>query len=211
MSKYLLGLFINIFKKHVSLFAMIDIKSKVSKNAKVNRGVKVFDSTIDSYTYVGPKTEIVCAAIGKFCSIARNCSIGLASHSIKNISTSPIFTEKHNGTGYSWSSVNSTQEIKRVNVGNDVWIGINVIVMAGVKIGNGAIIGAGTLVTKDIPDYAIAVGIPAKVIKYRFESSVIEKLLDLKWWDLPESKLKKNIDLFQKSNFVTTDIDILNP
>ena len=186
--KYLLGLIKNLLNGRVSFFALVDTKSKISKNAKLNWGVKFYDSNIDSYSYVGPRSEIICTDIGKFCSIADNCSIGLPAHSIKNISTSPIFTTQKNGTGSSWISSSTFQEYDRVIIGNDVWIGTKVIIMGGVRIGDGAIIGAGSIVTKDIPDYAIAVGAPAKVIKYRFDRPIIEKLIEMEWWNM----LKKN-------------------
>jgi acetyltransferase-like isoleucine patch superfamily enzyme len=206
MLKYLLGLFYNLFNKGISLFALIDYKSKVNRKAKVNRGVKIYDSFIDSYSYVGGGSDIVCTEIGKFCSIAHNCSIGLGNHSIKNISTSPLFTEIKNGTGSSWTKKNSTKKFHRVSIGNDVWIGTKVIIMGGVHIGDGAIIGAGSIVTKDIPAYAVAAGVPAKVIRYRFEETIIEKLLTMKWWNMPEEKLKKNIELFQTENFNLSDL-----
>jgi serine acetyltransferase len=78
--------------------------------------------------------------------------------------------------------------------------------MGGVHIGDGAIIGAGSIVTKDIPAYAVAAGVPAKVIRYRFEETIIEKLLTMKWWNMPEEKLKKNIELFQTENFNLSDL-----
>lgn len=207
MLKYFLGLIKYFFRKGISVFALIDYRSAISDRAKVNHGTKIYDSKINSYSYVGPKTQLINVNIGKFCSIANQCSIGLATHSINNISTSPIFTSKNNGTGYSWTSYNKFQEGHQVNIGNDVWIGTKVIVMGGVNIGNGAIIGAGSIVTKDIPDYAIAVGIPAKVVKYRFNESIIKKLINLKWWDLPVEQLKSNINLFQIENFSQDDLD----
>jgi len=206
MYKYLLGLFMNLFNKGVSLFALIDNKSYVNRKAKINRQVKIFDSKIDSYSYVGSHSEILCTDIGKFCSIATNCSIGLATHSIKNISTSPIFTAKNNGTGCTWAKIDVFQESHRVTIGHDVWIGKNVIIMGGLNIGDGAIIGAGSIVTKDVPPFAIAVGLPAKIIKYRFDESIIEKLTELKWWNMSEDILKDNIDLFQIENFTLEDL-----
>ena len=81
--------------------------------------------------------------------------------------------------------------------------------MGGVTIGDGAIIGAGSIVTKDVPDYAIAVGIPAKVIKYRFDKPIIEKLLEIRWWDVSEEKLKEKIALFQNESILLDDLSEL--
>jgi len=209
MLKYILGFVRNLFNKGTSFFTLIDNKSQVSKKANVFRGVRVYNSVIDSYSFIGSGSILVCAEIGKFCSIADNCSIGLSSHSLKNISTSPIFTSKKNSTGSSWTSKNSFEENHKVIIGNDVWIGTKVIIMGGIKLGNGVVIGAGSIVTKNIPDYAIAVGIPAKVIKYRFEQSIIMKLLEIKWWEMSENELKKNIKLFQIENVRFEDLEFL--
>lgn len=87
--------------------------------------------------------------------------------------------------------------LKPIEIGNDVWIGANVTILRGVHIGDGAVIGANTLVNKDIPPYAIVVGCPARVIKYRFEETVIQKLLNLKWWNWTDEKIQRNLALFQ--------------
>lgn len=208
MLKYIIGLFKNIFNTGVSLFALVDNKSIINHKAKINRQVKVYQSNVGPYSYVGSKTELICTDIGKFCSIAHRCTIGLGSHSMNKMSTSPIFTAIKNATGHSWASINNFQEFHNVLIGNDVWIGIEVIIMGGVRIGNGAIIGAGSIVTKDIPDYAIAVGVPAKVIKYRFEKPLIDRLMEIQWWNLPEEKLKKNLKLFQKDNLHLDDLKV---
>lgn len=89
---------------------------------------------------------------------------------------------------------------KPVTIGNDVWIGDNVIILGGVTIGNGAIIGAGAIVTKDIPDYSIVVGIPAHIIRYRYNIDIINMLNNIKWWNLSPSFLKRNIFFFQQQN-----------
>jgi len=75
-------------------------------------------------------------------------------------------------------------------LGNDVWIGANTLIMGGIKVGDGAIIGAGAVVTKDIPAYAIAVGCPAKVIRYRFDEPTIGRLLALQWWNKPDQEIR---------------------
>ena len=85
-------------------------------------------------------------------------------------------------------------------IGNDVWIGQNVTIMPGVKVGDGCIIGTNAVVAKDIPPYSIAVGNPARVIKRRFEENTIERLLKLKWWDMPIETIEENYELLQDRN-----------
>ena len=175
--------------------------------ANVNANVKVFRSSIGAYSYVGGKSRVINANIGKFCSIAGESSIGMGTHTLNKLSTCPIFTEKYNGTGHSWCDKSSDNPYKVVTIGNDVWVGKRVMVMGGVSIGDGAVIAAGAVVTKDVPPYAVVGGVPARVIKYRFSQDIIEKLLDLKWWNLPEEVLKDNINYFQTDNITTDLID----
>ena len=85
---------------------------------------------------------------------------------------------------------------QKVIIKNDVWIGANSVIMPNITIGNGAIIGAGAVVTKDVPDYAIVAGVPAKIIKYRFSQDIIDRLLILQWWNMDPKVIKKHIDLW---------------
>ncbi|WP_198526397.1 CatB-related O-acetyltransferase [Halarcobacter anaerophilus] len=91
---------------------------------------------------------------------------------------------------------------KKVEIGNDVWLGHNVVVMGNVTIGDGAVIGSSAVVTKDIPPFAIAVGNPARVIKYRFDEKTIEALKNIAWWDWDYEQIKLAIDDFKDIKFL---------
>lgn len=204
MLKYLIGLIKNLFNPAVSCLAQIDNCSVVDKRAKVNCSAKIFHSSMGRYSYIGKRSSLVYAEVGSFCSIAADVCVGMGTHDLNKLSTSPLFTEKHNGTGSSWVNQEPTP-YKQVIVGNDVWIGERAMVMGGLHIGDGAVIAAGAVVTKDVPPYAVVGGVPAKVIKYRFSPDIIEELEHLKWWMLSEDVLKKHIEEFQ-TNEITVDV-----
>lgn len=132
--------------------------------------------------------------IGKFCSIACGAKFifNAANHTLKSLSTYPfpIFDEEWDSTMKVTEAWDNKGDIV---IGNDVWIGYEAVIMSGVHIGDGAIIGTRALVTKDVPPYAIVGGVPAKVIRKRFEDSVIEDLLKIKWWDWSTEKISKKL------------------
>ncbi len=149
------------------------------------------ESTFGDYSYLAGNVHVVWTDIGKFCSIAAYTRINPGNHPTWRVT-------QHHSTyrriQYGFDIVDDVEFFEwrkkhRCVLGHDVWIGHGVTVMAGVKIGTGAVIGAGAVVTKDIPPYAIAVGVPARVIKYRFPSDVIETLLAVAWWDWDRATL----------------------
>lgn len=209
---FIKGFFKNLFNPRISNLALVSANVQVDKTAYINRFVKAKHSSIGAHTYVAASTDIDNACIGNFCSIADHCRIGMAGHTINCLSTSPIFTIAVNGCHEQWVEKDLFEEAthQKVYIGNDVWIGSHVLIRGGVKVGNGAVIGTGAVVVKDVPPYAIVGGVPVKVIRYRFSDEVIAKLQELKWWDMPDEKLKENIEMFQKENISVEEISKFN-
>lgn len=171
------------------------INCKLGKNIAINRRCYINDSFIGNYSYLGINTTVNYAKIGKFCSIARNVDIGGFNHDYKKISTLPEFRFKQLLNGGS-KLIIKEQHDNLCQIGNDVWIAAGANILHNVVIGDGAIVGAGAVVTKDVEPYSIVAGVPAKIIKYRFEKKYIDELLKIKWWDWPVSIIENNIDLF---------------
>lgn len=155
----------------------------------------------------------IAAKIGRFCSINGTARIW-NNHSIDMVTTHPILDHrrffskdekemrKHFMKKYGKHRENASYENSEirdnrpVEIGSDVWIGANVIILPGVKVGDGAVLAAGAVVTKNVEPYAIVGGVPAKVIRYRFDKEIIDAFLQIKWWEWEICKIEKNIELF---------------
>ena len=179
------------------------IDSKVSDTAKLYDNHILRNVEIGNYTYVSNNSVINNTSIGKFCSIGPNFIAGWGIHPLHSISTSPMFYSTMKQNGYSLTDKNTFSEMRNIVIGNDVFIGMNVTILDGVTVGDGAVIGAGAVVSKDIPPYAIAVGVPIKIIKYRFSDEVINKLLNMKWWDWDDKDLNHIVAHFYNVNEFT--------
>lgn len=164
---------------------------KIDRTARVNAGCSVYNSTMGRYSYMGYDCEVINAEIGSFCSLASGIRIGEAEHPTTWVSTSPVFQNVNNSSVRKRFAKIDLPKSKRTVIGHDVWIGINAIIKAGVKIGTGAVVASGAVVTKDVEPYAIVGGCPARIIRYRFDDKTIEKLLNSKWWEKDDSVLKK--------------------
>lgn len=200
----------NIAHPAISIFALVDLKSKVHPSARVNRLTRFYNSSIDKHSYIGSGSIIEDCDIGSFCSISWDCQIGLRSHSTSHISTSPIFLEASNGTRAKWIQENiALPQTKRTTIGSDVWIGSKATILAGISIGHGAVIGTGSIVTKDIPPYSIAAGNPARIIRKRFEDDLCAELIEMNWWKLEDAELKKLLNIFQTANPSLETIELL--
>ncbi len=141
--------------------------------------------------------------IGDYCSFAENISFIFRNHKTNLVTTYPFdelnyfYTDKQVE-----ESVHEMKNNGKITVGNDVWFGANSTILSGVSIGDGAVIAAGAVVTKDVPDYAIVGGVPAKVIRYRFDQEKIRKLKEIAWWNFNEEKVVENLN-----KIVTSDIE----
>lgn len=155
----------------------IDLSGKVDfgKCVRIPATSQMWGGYLGDYSYLGEYCSVPNAYIGKYCSIGMRCSIGGWQHDYTKKSTSPRIYREILNKGY-------IDQKLQVIIGNDVWIGDNAVILKG-TIGDGAVIGAGAVVTKDVPPYAIVAGNPAKIIKYRFSQERIEELLMEKWWE----------------------------
>ena len=195
---------------HGSKSVKLDIRCNPSLHSSFDGYNKIgahtaFEGKIGFGSYLGENCSIN-ASIGKYCSISHNVVTLIGSHPTHGyVSTSPCFysTNKQNGLKYVNSEKYSENNYADVDnkygviIGNDVWIGYGATLLGGVKIGDGAIIGARAFINKDVPPYAIVAGIPGEVIGFRFSSDIINYLLKLKWWDKPEKWIRDNADSFE--------------
>lgn len=156
---------------------------KIARDCDIRKGVEILE-----HSYINRGSNVMSGKIGKYCSIGYNVDIGMFEHPLTMVSTSK---EIYEGTD-DWNELPSPPVI-----GNDVWIGSKATILQGVTVGNGAIIAAGAVVTKDVPSYAIVGGVPAKVIKYRFDEDTRKKLEDTKWWEKDEEWINVHKELFK--------------
>lgn len=197
----------SILNGNTSVFGNTSIEnSSLGRFTKIGANCIFANSEIEDFSYINDWAVINNLKIGKFCSIGPHLKVGYGKHPINFISTSPLFYSSQPWFGITLTNKDKYEEHKVTTIENDVWIGANVFLVDGIKIGHGAIIGAGAVVTKDVPDYAIVGGVPAKIIKYRFKNELIKNLLKLKWWDRDFEWLKINIHLFQRDMSNSSEI-----
>lgn len=195
----------NIIEDKVKISDTAIIKNSTLKYfSRLKEYVELRDSILGDYSYISQYSIVNKTNIGKFCSISSGCFVGLWEHD-RAVSTHSFYLYEHSGEfvkGYK----NYKKDNMETNIGNDVWIGANAVVLKGVSLSDGCIVGGGAVVTKDVPSYAIAVGNPAKIIKYRYSKEDIDWLLDIKWWDFSRDTLKylichgafEDFDIFKK-------------
>lgn len=130
-------------------------------------------SKVGSYAYIGCRTNITKSNIGRYCSIANNVSIGQGEHRLDSISTSAFFYKNP------WALLTEGDCV----IESDVWIGVDAVILRGIKIGVGAVVAANAVVTKDVPAFAVVGGVPARLIRYRFSEEKQQRILASRWWE----------------------------
>ena len=191
---------------------VFDADTVIDKNVRFEGGnsiqekARVLNSELGYGTYIGANSFICNTVIGRYCCIGGNVKTIVGNHPVRQfVSVHPAFYSLRKQSGFTYvteekfSDFHYIDEEKRISVmiGNDVWIGENASVLEHVVIGDGAVVAAGAVVTKDVPNYAIVGGVPAKILGYRFDEKTIEFLERVKWWEKPQSWIKEHAELFE--------------
>lgn len=151
------------------------------KGAYVASHVALRKTTIGNYSHIGPYCSFNCLRMGNYCSVATGVHVGGEEHAFFDYSTSDLLSNQNDAETMTF-------------IGNDVWIGAQCYIRMGVKIGDGAVVGANSFVNKDVPPYAIVAGSPAKIIKYRFDEDKIETITKSRFWEYSPKEAKKIIN-----------------
>ena len=173
--------------------------TQLGEGVAIHQDVCLNMVSVGSFSYIANSSKLNNVEIGKFCSIGQQVQVGLARHPSKIfVSSYPAFYSNNNE-----ACAQSLREDKvfddsilQTRLGNDVWLGSNVIIPGGICIGTGAIVAAGSVVVKDVPPYAVVGGNPARVIRRRFTDEQIDILLASEWWNWSIEKIRRNIDGF---------------
>lgn len=178
--------------------------TEIGIGCEILEGTKVEYSTLGDLSYLGPNCIVADARIGRFCAIAASVRIGAPNHPMQRPSQHR-FTYC---TDYYSTSVGrdraffDSRRTAVVTIGNDVWIGHGVIVLPGVSVGDGAVLAAGAVVSRDVTPYTIVGGVPARFIRERFSRDIAERLIRLRWWDRPLEEI-----IARAADFRTDDIE----
>ena len=170
-------------------------KSHLGEWTEVGANTQMVESSMDDYSYTAGDNQIIYTEIGKFSNIASHVRINPGNHPMERVTLHHItYRRSMYGLGEDDTDFFEWRRAHKCVIGHDTWLGHNVVVMPGVTIGTGAVVGSGAVVTKDVEPYTIAVGVPAKPIRLRFAEPIVEKLLQIAWWDWDRATLETRFD-----------------
>lgn len=205
MREHLTGSNRAMLEKKLSISPVVDPTASLTAATlgaytEIGARTKLLEVELDDYSYVVNDSDIAYARIGKFTSIAAMTRINPGNHPMDRASQSHFSYrasayfdgERDEDDFFAW------RRTQRVVIGHDVWIGHGAIVLPGRRIGNGAVVGAGAVATKDIPAYAVAVGNPARIIRQRFPADVAARMQSLAWWDWAHDQLRTALVDFRR-------------
>lgn len=186
----------NLISKLIKKSRLSSVRgSNVHPTAKIESGSSFVDSNIGRHSFCGYDCDVYLTSIGSFTSIANGVVLGGARHPMEWVGMSPVFYAGRDSVKAKFSE-HPLPQPSVVQIGNDVWIGRSAIVLAGVMVGDGAVIGAGSVVTKDVQPYAVVAGNPARIIRYRFDEKTIREFEAIQWWNFSDERLSAFGDCF---------------
>jgi phosphonate metabolism protein (transferase hexapeptide repeat family) len=171
----------------------------LGRYTEVAAGAKLEETVLGDYSYVMERSDIIYAQIGKFVNIASDVRINPGNHPVEWVSQHHFLYRmtRYDLAGHDDESFFAWRRLQKVVVGHDVWIGHRTIVLPGITIGNGAVVGAGTVVTRDVPPYTVVAGVPGRRIRSRFPEAVWRRLEQTAWWDWEHQVLAERLDDFR--------------
>jgi phosphonate metabolism protein (transferase hexapeptide repeat family) len=190
-----------MFKDHASANKSLGREPAIHPTAEVRDTVfgaycevgarsKVAESSFADYAYVANDSDIIYTRVGKFCSIAAQVRINPGNHPLDRVALSHFtYRSSAYGLGPDDAAFFDWRRRHRAVLGNDVWIGHGAVLLPGVTLGNGAAVGAGAVVSRDVPPFAIVAGVPARVVRMRFPPDIVAALERIAWWDWPHGRL----------------------